>query len=138
MEKPMRYVGDQIVTRSQLKRNARCDAFQTVTLQTEVTESNLLKPDDGGHGGGVTLSGEVRPDGWSFHLKAEQPWYRPEEMRLQLYRFRSRGLFISISLCTMVMPHRAISALAIGYAGALRRGPRAQGSPGDTGTGGKH
>ena len=53
MEKPMRYVGDQIVTQPQLKRNARCDAFQTVTLQTDVTESKLLKPNE--LGDGVTL-----------------------------------------------------------------------------------
>jgi hypothetical protein len=59
MEKPMRYVGDQIVTPSQLSSNARCDAFQTVTLQTDVTESKLLRPDGGGCGDGATLS-----DGW--------------------------------------------------------------------------
>jgi len=48
MEKPMRYVGDQIVTQPQLKRNARCDAFQTVTSQPDVTETQLLKPNERG------------------------------------------------------------------------------------------
>ena len=116
MEKPMRNVGDQTVTPSQLGSDAHRDAFQTATLQTEVTESNLLKPDDGGHGGGVTLSGEVRPDGWSFHLKAEQPWYRPEEMRLQALPLEIRRL-----ICIDIALHYGDAAYGnIGSANRLR------------------
>ena len=48
MEKPMRNVGDQTVTPSQLGSDAHRDAFQTATLQTEVTETQLLKPNERG------------------------------------------------------------------------------------------
>jgi len=54
MEKPMRNVGDQTVTPSQLGSDAHRDAFQTATLQTEVTETKLLKPNE--RGDGVTFS----------------------------------------------------------------------------------
>ena len=61
------YLGDQTVTPSQLNNDGQCDALQTVTLKTDVTLSESQKPNNHGHGDGVTLSQGLDPDGWTFN-----------------------------------------------------------------------
>ena len=64
-----RYLGDQTVTPSQLNNDGHCDVLQTVTQKTDVTVSNLQKPNGHGHCDGVTLSRGVDPDGGTFNLE---------------------------------------------------------------------
>jgi len=71
MDKPMprETLVDQTITRSRLNRNSHCKAFQTVTPQTNVMDSTLTKSNDGNC---VTFSDGTDPDGWSFHLEADE------------------------------------------------------------------
>lgn len=64
-----RYLGDQTVTPSQSNNDGRCDAFQCVTLEKDVTVSKSEKPNNDTHCDGVTVSTGVDPDGWTFNLE---------------------------------------------------------------------
>jgi Protein of unknown function (DUF3631) len=64
-----RYLRDPTVTALQLNNDALCDTLQTVTPQTDVTDPKLQKTNNDGHCDGVTLSGEIDPDGWTFNLE---------------------------------------------------------------------